>query len=151
MVSLGKLDNIVALIFAANGEDCAIQTLTTFAEAAHYPASLWVSVSQKSPVHALVQVTGRFSLAVLSQRHIDTARRFLRPATGHEAIRHVATYETRLGFVLPRDSLASTGCEVTQAVDLHGHTMFFADIVESYYDSRHSHVRQLLSSDLDVI
>ncbi|MGH9881985.1 MAG: flavin reductase [Pyrinomonadaceae bacterium] len=46
-------------------------------------------------------------------------------------------------------ALASTSCRVRQSVDLDDHTLFVADIIEADLESRTSHLRHLLLSDLE--
>jgi flavin reductase (DIM6/NTAB) family NADH-FMN oxidoreductase RutF len=53
------------------------------------------------------------------------------------------------GFLFLRDALASTSCRVRQSLDVDGHTLFIADILEVELESRASHLRHLLLSDLE--
>lgn len=143
------LDSIVALLIARDGERAAIQTITSFAEAAHYPASVWVSVSRRSAAHELIESTGRFSLAVLSCGQARLARSFRETARETDrAYRRVQLYETDQGFLFASRSLACTGCLVAHAASLGDNTQFFADIQQSHCSSSLFKRRQLLASEL---
>jgi len=45
-------------------------------------------------------------------------------------------------------ALASTACTIREAIPVDDHTIFVADILHSEIESRKSHLRQLLLSDL---
>ena len=52
------------------------------------------------------------------------------------------------GYLFLNGALASTACSVRQTVAIEDHTLFIADILYTEIESRKSHLRQLLLSDL---
>jgi flavin reductase (DIM6/NTAB) family NADH-FMN oxidoreductase RutF len=148
-VSGSIVESVVGLLLIESGDRSNAMTISFFSEVAHHPTALWVSISQGSYTHSLIQKTGRFTLAVLNQTQKDIAiscgtvsgRDFDKCAS-------LDIYRSPGGFLFLQGALASTGCSVRRAVPLDDHTIFLADIVESHLDSRKAHLRQLLLSDL---
>lgn len=123
-------------------------TISFFSEAAHHPASLWVSIHQTSYTHALLAETGRFGLAVLHQGQGALALG-CGTVSGRDCDKGsaLAVYRSPAGFPFLRDVLASTACRVRQTTPLGDYTLFIADIVEADVDSR-TYRRHLLGRDL---
>lgn len=120
-----------------------------FSEVAHHPTALWVSIHKDTYSHSLLQENPEFSLGVLNQTQGDLA---LRCGTVSGRTRNKCAeldlYLNQSGFLFLRGALASTSCRVRQSLDLDDHTMFVADIIEVDLESRVSHLRHLLLSDL---
>ena len=124
-------------------------TVSFFSEVAHHPTSLWVSIAKSSYTHELIEETGRFSLAVLNQTQGKLALA-CGSASGRDQDKCAALslYPGPEGYLFLNEALASTACSVSQAVSIGDHTLFLADILHSEMESRKSHLRQLLLSDL---
>ncbi|MCC6491840.1 MAG: flavin reductase [Pirellulales bacterium] len=150
MASEILLDGIVGLVLAEHHGELAVQTTASFAEAAHYPASLWVSMERQSPARRLILESQRFTLAVLSDQDRALANQFRAPAVSEAARSRLALYQSESGFWFPNVALTAIGCAVTQSVDVDGSVLIFGDMIESHYDSRRGRRRQLLASELGL-
>lgn len=124
-------------------------TVSLFSEVAHHPTALWVSINRDSYTHSLLQEKPEFSLGVLNETQGDLALR-CGMVSGREQNKcaELDLYLNKSGFLFLRGALASTSCRVRQSLDLDDHTMFVADIIEADLESRTSHLRHLLLSDL---
>lgn len=143
------VDSIVGLVLVKAGERSNAMTVSFFSEVAHHPTSLWVSIAKTSYTHGLIEETGKFSLAVLNQTQQEIALA-CGSASGRDQDKCAALslYPGPDGYLFLNDALASTACSVRQSVDIGDHTLFIADILHSDMESRKSHLRQLLLSDL---
>lgn len=124
-------------------------TLTSFAEAAHHPCSLWISVEKATPLLAAIETAGGFSLAILHEGQQALAKQFLEctpvvASSGSE----LSLYKYGERHLFIADALACSACDVTRRIDFDDRSMFIADIVVCHFNSRRSHLRQLLTSDL---
>ncbi len=143
------VESAVGLVLVETGNTRNAMTVSFFSEVAHHPTALWVSISNKTYTHSLIEQTGRFTLAVLNQ-----AQKTLAIACGtvsgkdHDKCASLDLYKSPGDFLFLRGALASTGCVVRERVTLGDHTLFVADIIESHIDSRKAHMRHLLLSDL---
>ncbi|MGH7718100.1 MAG: flavin reductase family protein [Gemmatimonadaceae bacterium] len=148
-LSAAVTDGPVALLLVeANGRRNAA-TVSCYSELAHHPTSLWVSLAAGSYTHALVDEAGRFTLAVLSDRQGDLAHR-CGSVSGRERDKCAALdlHASPAGFLYLDGALASSACRVRGRIPLGDHTVFLADIIEGELESRASHLRHLLLSDL---
>jgi flavin reductase (DIM6/NTAB) family NADH-FMN oxidoreductase RutF len=132
------------------GEISNAMTVSQFSEVAHHPTALWVSIHKNSYTHSLLLEKPEFSLAVLNrtQGHLALA---CGTVSGRDQNKCAALdlYLNNSDFLFLRGALASTSCRVRQTVDLEDHTMFVGDIIEADLESRTSHLRHLLLSDLE--
>jgi len=148
-LSAAVTDGPVALLLVeANGRRNAA-TVSCYSELAHHPTSLWVSLATGSYTHALVEEVGRFTLAVLSERQGRLAHA-CGSVSGRERDKCTALdlHTSAGGFLFLGGALASSGCRVRGRIPLDDHTVFLADLVEGELESRASHLRHLLLSDL---
>lgn len=149
--SEGVFDSIVGLLLARDGAKVLAMTTTSFAEAAHHPCSLWVAIEKNVPFHELVERTGVFSLAVLHDRQQELAQRFSSSLTANSTeTSQLNSYDYQQRFLFLYEALACTACEVRRKVDFGERTLFIADIMGCHVESRRSHLRQLLVSDLNT-
>jgi flavin reductase (DIM6/NTAB) family NADH-FMN oxidoreductase RutF len=97
----------------------------------------------------MLEDTGRFSLAVLNQRQNQIAM-MCGSVSGRESDKcaQLDLYTSSAGFLFLTGALATTGCVVRHSEKSGDHTIFVADIIEAHLDSRRSHLRHLLISDL---
>lgn len=143
------VESAVGLILVSTGQKINAMTVSFFSEVAHHPTALWVGVAETALTHAMIEETGRFSLVVLNQRQGHLAM-----ACGSVSGRDVDKcsqldlLRSPGGFLFLNGALATTGCKTRHREKVGDHTIFVADIVESGLDSRKSHLRQLLLSDL---
>jgi len=145
------VESAVGLILVSAGDKMNAMTVSFFSEVAHHPTALWVGVAETALTHAMIEETGRFSLAVLNQRqgHLAMA---CGSVSGRDADKCAALdlFRSPSGFLFLNGALASTGCKTRHIETVGDHTIFIADIVETGLDSRKSHLRQLLLSDLQT-
>jgi len=147
----GTVDSIVGIVIAESVKERLAMTTTSFAEAAHHPCSLWLAIEKRARVHALVEQSNTFSLAILHVKQRSLAQ-FCDTLSGRSdselqqqgAAINVCTE----GRLFLNGALASNACEVREAIDFEDRTLFIADIAACYVDSRRTHQRQLLWSEL---
>ena len=143
------IESAVGLLLIEAGSHRNAMTISCFSEAAHHPATLWISVAKSTHSHALLSETGRFSLAVLNRNQRDIALQ-CGTVSGreHDKCASLDLYHNQEGFLFLRRALASTACSVRHSVEVGDHTLFVADILSSDLDSSSAHLRHLLISDL---
>ncbi len=143
------IESAVGLVLVKTGEVANAMTVSFFSEVAHHPTALWVSIAKASYTHSLLDQTSEFSLVVLNQNQKQIALR-CGTASGRDQDKcsHLELYQNHAGFLFLENALASTSCRVQQRLDLGDHTLFVGEILESELESRTSHLRQLLISDL---
>ena len=143
------VESVVGLITIKVGERSNAMTVSSFSEVAHHPTSLWVSIAKSNYTHTLVEELGRFSLIVLNQTQKEIALR-CGSISGRDQDKCATMdlYPGPEGYLFLNGSLASTACSVRQSVPIGDHTLFIADILQTDIESRRSHLRQLLLSDL---
>ena len=124
-------------------------TVSFFSEVAHHPTSLWISIAKTAHTHALIEASRAFSLAVLHQQQKNLALA-CGTVSGRDKDKCAALklYDTPTGFLFLEEALSSTACRVRDTVSFDSHTIFIADILEGQVESRRSHLRHLLVSDL---
>jgi flavin reductase (DIM6/NTAB) family NADH-FMN oxidoreductase RutF len=143
------LEGAVALVLVEDGSRRNAMTVSCFSEAAHHPATLWVSVAKTAYSNKLIVESGRFSLAMLNRSQKEIA---LHCGTisgrEHDKCASLDLYRNLDGCLFLRRALASTACSVRQTIEFEDHTLFVADILNTDLDSRSAHLRHLLLSDL---
>ena len=124
-------------------------TVSFFSEVAHHPTSLWVSIAKTAYTHTMLEESCQFSLVVLNNTQKEIALT-CGSTSGRDGDKCLALdlYRGPEGFLFLNGALASTACSVRQSVPIADHTLFIADILQSEIESRKSHLRQLLLSDL---
>lgn len=139
----------MGLVVVKTKSHCNAMTVSFFSEVAHHPTALWVSIAKNSFTHQLLDEVGQFSLAVLNQTQGDIALR-CGSISGHDHDKCATLdlYSGPEGYLFLNLALASTACSVQQKVSIGDHTLFVANILHTEIESRKSHLRQLLLSDL---
>jgi flavin reductase (DIM6/NTAB) family NADH-FMN oxidoreductase RutF len=148
-ISQSVVDSIVGLTVVKAGSRANAMTVSFFSEVAHHPTSLWISIARNTYTHQLLQDTKQFSLIVLnsSQREIALACGSV-SGRDRDKCSTLDLYNGPEGYLFLNEALASTACNIRQATTIDDHTVFIADILYSEIESRKSHLRQLLLSDL---
>jgi flavin reductase (DIM6/NTAB) family NADH-FMN oxidoreductase RutF len=148
-ISKAALEAAVGLLVINAGEQSNAMTVSMYSEVAHHPTALWVSIARTSFTHELLQQQPEFSVVVLHQHQADIALK-CGSVSGRtqQKCSGLDLYRNASGFLFLRNALASTSCRVRQTMDVDDHTLFIADILEAELESRKSHLRQLLISDL---
>jgi flavin reductase (DIM6/NTAB) family NADH-FMN oxidoreductase RutF len=143
------IEAAVGLVIVEAGERRNAMTVSFFSEVAHHPTALWVGISPATLTHTLIQESGRFSLAVLTQKQAKIAMS-CGTITGRDADKCASLdlHHSPSGFLFLAGALASTGCVVRHSERTGDHTIFVADIIEAELDSATLNQRQLLLSDL---
>lgn len=131
------------------GNRANAMTVSFFSEVAHHPTSLWVSIAKTAYSHELLEEVGQFSLIVLNNTQKEIAFT-CGSISGRERDKCAALdlYRGPEGYLFLNGALASTACSIRQSVPIEDHTLFIADILQSEIESRKSHLRQLMLSDL---
>ncbi|HKY41669.1 MAG TPA: flavin reductase family protein [Pyrinomonadaceae bacterium] len=143
------IEGAVGLILVEAGSRRNAMTISCFSEAAHHPATLWISVAKTAYSYELILETGRFTLAMLNRNQSDIALRCgTMSGRDHDKCAALDLYQNPEGFLFLHRALASTACTIRQTIDIDDHTLFVADILSSDLDSRSAHLRHLLLSDL---
>ena len=146
------IDSIVGLVLVKAGDQSNAMTVSFFSEVAHHPTSLWVSIAKSTHTHNLIEETGKFSLAVLNQTQGKLALDCgTSSGRDRDKCADLDLYGGPEGHLFLNGALASTACSVRQAIAIGDHTIFIADILHADVESRKSHLRQLLLSDLQKI
>jgi flavin reductase (DIM6/NTAB) family NADH-FMN oxidoreductase RutF len=148
-ISAAVADSIVGLTIVKAGSRANAMTVSFFSEVAHHPTSLWVSIAKTSYTHELLQETEQFSLIALnnSQREIALTCGNV-SGRDRDKCATLDLYNGPEGYLFLSGALASTACNVREAISIDDHTIFIADILYSEIESRKSYLRQLLLSDL---
>lgn len=143
------IESAVGLVLVKSGDVSNAMTVSFFSEVAHHPTALWVSIAKTSHTHSLLDQTSEFSLVVLNQTQKQIAMS-CGTSSGRDKDKCAGLdlYQNPAGFLFLKGALASTACHVSQRIDLGEYTMFVGEILESEIESRTSHLRQLLISDL---
>lgn len=148
-ISQSIIESAVGLVLVKTNQTANAMTVSFFSEVAHHPTALWVSIAKSTYTHSLLEQTPDLTMVVLNEKQgqiaVDCGT-----ASGREEDKcaRLDLYENAHGFLMLRGALASTACRITQRHDLGDHTLFVADILECELESRSSHLRQLLLSDL---
>lgn len=143
------IESAVGLVLVKTGDVANAMTVSFFSEVAHHPTALWVSIAKASHTHSLLDQTPEFSLVVLNQNQKQIALTCgTRSGRDQDKCSSLDLYQNHAGFLFLKNALASTSCHVRQRMDLGDHTLFVGEILESDLESRSSHLRQLLISDL---
>ncbi len=143
------VEGAVGLVIVNTQKASNAMTVSLFSEVAHHPTSLWVSIARKTYTHELIEQVGRFSVIILHRNQKDTALACgLKSGREFDKCAYLDLYPGPAGFLFLGDGMASTACSVRQSLPVGDHTLFIADILESRMNSRRSHLRQLLLSDL---
>jgi flavin reductase (DIM6/NTAB) family NADH-FMN oxidoreductase RutF len=148
-VASGVIDGAVALLIVETTSTRNAMTISCFSEVAHYPAAIWVSIEKSAYTHDLLSTAKRFSLAVLSRNQRALALKCAYSGRTTDKCAALDLYRSPSGYLFLADAIACTGAEVIGTNDFKTHTLFVANIVEAILDSRSSHLRQLLISDLE--
>ena len=143
------IESAVGLVIVKWQDRSNAMTVSFFSEVAHHPTALWVAIAPETLTNSMLEQTGRFSLVVLTEKQAQIARN-CGSVSGREVDKCAALdlYQTANDFLFLNGALASTGCVVRHDTKLGDHTIFVADILEAEIDSRTSHLRHLLLSDL---
>ena len=148
-LSGSTIESPVAVVFAKTPARSNVMTVSFFSEVAHHPTSLWISIAQTAYTHALIDETNHFSLSVLHQGQKQLALACgSTSGRNHDKCAGLDLFEARSGALFLEGALSSTACRVRDRVVAGDHTIFIADILEGQIESRPSHARHLLLSDL---
>jgi len=149
-ITASQLPSIVGLVLVQTPERANAMTVSCFSEVAHHPTSLWVSIAKSSFTHSLLEENGgRFSIAVLNQKQKQIAMQCgTQSGRDRDKCAALDLYPGPEGYLFLNGALASTACSVSQSVSIDDHSLFVANILSAEMDTRQSHLRQLLISDL---
>ena len=148
-ISNSVIESAVGLVIIKAGDVRNAMTVSLYSEVAHHPTALWVSIANDSFTHKLLNQHPEFTLAVLNDKQGEIASR-CGSVSGRDQDKcsSLDLYQNQSGFLFLHGALASTSCRVRTTVEVGDHTLFISDILETELESRTSHRRQLLLSDL---
>jgi flavin reductase (DIM6/NTAB) family NADH-FMN oxidoreductase RutF len=150
-VTQAVVDGGVALVTSAGRGLINVMTASFFAESSHLPVLLRVALAPRSLTHDLVSDFGWFGLSVLCRGQEELAL-----GCGSASGRNIPKFErwrieynlSPNGIPLLRDALTTSECRVVARVSLRDHTLFVAEVVTSFTQTRRSFRDPLLVSEL---
>jgi len=148
-VNATMLDSHVGLVLTEWGDEQNAMTISCFAEAAHYPRTIWISVAPESYTRELIDAGGRFTLAVLHCGQRDIAWQCgTRSGRQTNKLVHLRTHRGPGGCLYLDDSLSAVACCVQRSNRIGDHIMYVAEIVAGEIETRNSSKQPLLIKDL---
>jgi flavin reductase (DIM6/NTAB) family NADH-FMN oxidoreductase RutF len=150
-LSQSVIDSGVAVLSSQVGSHTNLMTVSFYAETSHIPLLVRVSVAENSYTHELISKSQQFGISVLIQKQIKFAL-YCGTHSGKSVNKvkqtHCSIWKSKTGIILLKNALASSACQVIDALDIDRHTIFIGEIKESYRQSKYSSFRPLLVSDL---
>jgi|SRR5437667_9470852 len=98
------------------------------------PKLVGVSVEHEAFTHALISEGGVFSVNLVDREDRALVRKFTKPVDVNldaHTLNDVPFHDGRTGAPVLDQAVAFVECEVHQAVDLGGHTLFLGTVVEA--------------------
>lgn len=105
------------------------------------PPSMLVAVNRSASLHPVILQTGRFSLNLLGEQHVELLERFSRSDMRDRRFATDAWAEGLEGTPVLRDALCAHVCKVSQRHDFGTHSVFFGiveDVIVSVRPDRHT-------------
>lgn len=89
---------------------------------------MMVAVNRSASIHPVIQRTGRFSLNLIGEYHLDLLERFSRSDMRDQRFATGAWSEGLAGTPVLRDALSTHVCEVIARHDFGTHSVFFGTV-----------------------
>ena len=109
-------------------------TLNWATQLSFEPKLLGISVEKEAYTHELVAGGGAFSLCIIDREDRAIVRKFTKPVEVDVAAATLNGFPSREGVTgvpILTQAVAYVECEVRQAVDVGGHTLFIGEIVDA--------------------
>ncbi|MBV8980096.1 MAG: flavin reductase [Acidimicrobiia bacterium] len=100
------------------------------------PKLLGVSVEHEALTHKLISQAGVFSLNIVDREDRAIVRKFTKPVevdADAKTLNGFPFHDGRTGAPILDQALAYLDCEVRQAVEVGGHTLFLGEIVDAAF------------------
>lgn len=144
-----NVEGPVGVVLAEFQGHANAMTISFFSEAAHHPTTLWACIAKSSYTHELISKAGLFSLIVLHEKQKEIALWCgSRSGRDEDKCTRLQIYRNPSGFLYLSDALVSVACRVLTGHDVGDHTLFISNILSGEIETRRSHLRHLLVSDL---
>ena len=119
------------------GERRNAMTVNWATQVSFEPKLLAVSVEKTAVTHGLIAEGGVFALSIVDREDRALVRKFVKPAeydAGAHTLNGVPFVDRRTGAPVLGQCVAWLDCEVRQAVDAGGHTLFIGEIVDCGFE-----------------
>jgi len=100
------------------------------------PKLLAVSVEHEAFTHELITEGGAFALNIVDREDRAIVRKFTKPVevdAGAHTLNGFPFHDGKTGAPILDQALGYLDCEVRQAVDVGGHTLFLSEIVDASF------------------
>ena len=126
-------------VVGSRGEAAGVRHLMTASwvtQVAFAPKLLAVSIERTAITHRLIQETRCFSVSIIDREDRAIVRKFTKPTEADvEAgtINEVPYLERVTGAPILRQAVAFCDCELREALDAGGHTLFVGEVVDAAF------------------
>jgi flavin reductase (DIM6/NTAB) family NADH-FMN oxidoreductase RutF len=120
------------VVGSRSGDKCNLMTLNWATQVSFEPKLLAISVEKEAFTHELIAAGGTFSLCIIDREDRAIVRKFTKPVEVDTAAMTLNGFPYRdgvTGVPILTQAAAFVECEVRQAVDAGGHTLFVGEIV----------------------
>ena len=122
------------VVGSRSGDTCNLMTLNWATQVSFEPKLLAISVEKAAFTHELLEAGRVFSVNVIDREDRAIVRKFTKPVEVDRAAMTVNGFPYReggTGAPILTQAAAFLECEVRQAVDCGGHTLFLGEVVDS--------------------
>jgi flavin reductase (DIM6/NTAB) family NADH-FMN oxidoreductase RutF len=133
---LWKMPYGLYVVGSRAGERRNAMTLNWATQVSFDPKLVGVSVEKAAFTHELISEGGMFSLNILDREDRAIVRKFVKPVeVDAEAmtLNGFPFHDGRTGAPVLDQAVAYADCEVRQAVECGGHTLFIGEVVDSNF------------------
>jgi flavin reductase (DIM6/NTAB) family NADH-FMN oxidoreductase RutF len=133
---LWKMPYGLYVVGSRAGDRRNAMTLNWATQVSFDPKLIGVSVEQTAFTHELISEGGVFSLNILDREDRAIVRKFVKPVeVDAEAmtLNGFSFHDGRTGAPVLDQAVAYADCEVRQAVECGGHTLFIGEVVDSNF------------------
>jgi flavin reductase (DIM6/NTAB) family NADH-FMN oxidoreductase RutF len=121
------------VVGSGTGDRLNLMTLNWATQVSFDPKLVAIGVDKHAVTHELIQATQVFVLALIDREDRAIVRRFTKPAELDAAAGTLNGFAFRLGVTgapILAQAAAHVECEVRQAIDCGGHTLFIGEVVD---------------------
>jgi len=120
------------VVGSRHGERRNLMTLNWATQLSFEPKLVGVGVEHGALTHTLIAAGGVFSLCIVDREDRAIVRKFVKPVEedADGTLNGFAVVEGRTGAPILAQSVAWLDCEVRQAVETGGHTLFVGEVVD---------------------
>jgi flavin reductase (DIM6/NTAB) family NADH-FMN oxidoreductase RutF len=107
-----------------------LMTLNWATQLSFDPKLIGVAVEREAVTHELISGGQAFSLCIVDREDRAIVRKFVKPVEDDGTLNGFAVFERRTGAPILAQCVAWLDCEVRQAVEVGGHTLFVGEVVD---------------------